>query len=134
MKSIILVMLLVSPSIAHSQSGTTLYGCIDSVNFKPAEIPAIFPAGPLAWKNYVRRNLKYPIEAWNNNITGIVVVEFTVGRDGLVSDPRVFHSDDKALNEEALRIVKKSKWMPGIQNAGQISYRTREEVKFSFRN
>lgn len=62
---------------------------------------------------WVYQYLKYPKAAVANGIQGRVIVEFNIGKDGIVSDVRVARSADPLLDEEALRVVKASpKWKP----------------------
>ncbi len=63
---------------------------------------------------WVYQYLKYPKAAVTNGIQGRVIVEFTVSKDGSVTDVRVARSADPLLDEEAVRVVKASpKWKPG---------------------
>lgn len=63
---------------------------------------------------WVYQYLKYPKSAVANGIQGRVIVEFTVTKDGSVTDVRVARSADPLLDDEAVRVVKASpKWKPG---------------------
>lgn len=63
---------------------------------------------------WVYQYLKYPKAAVANGIQGRVIVEFTVTKDGSVTDVRVARSADPLLDDEAVRVVKASpKWKPG---------------------
>jgi len=58
---------------------------------------------------------RYPTEALENNIFGIVDLIFFVNTDGSLSKLRILESPDRMLSEEAIRILKLSsgKWIPG---------------------
>ena len=63
---------------------------------------------------WVYAYLKYPREAVENGIQGTVMVEFTIGADGKVTDARVVRSVSEVLDAEALKVVNASpKWKPG---------------------
>lgn len=69
-----------------------------------------------SFKDYIKHELHYPQEALNENIEGIVYVQFTVNKDGYVKDAKIARGKHPALNQEALRIIYSSpKWEPGIQ-------------------
>lgn len=66
---------------------------------------------------YILKNIQYPDEALKNNLTGWVYVEFVVERDGSVSNVNVIKGIDPLLDQEAIRVIKKSpKWTPGLQD------------------
>lgn len=46
-----------------------------------------FPGGNDALYKYVGANLKYPAAAKENNITGKVIVQFIIEKDGTMSTP-----------------------------------------------
>jgi len=81
-----------------------------------------FPGGPAALAQYLVRNLRYPAKAQKNNITGTVLIRFTVAEDGSVSDAYVEKGIGGGCNEEALRIVSQMpNWRPGKQNSKPIA-------------
>ncbi len=73
--------------------------------FEAVEQPAEFPGGRSALAKWLSNNLRYPEVAQANNIQGRVVVKFTVEKD------------DKDLDREAIRVVKKMpRWNAGKNN------------------
>lgn len=54
---------------------------------------------------YVSRNTKYPPIAEDAGIQGAVFVEFSVGKDGQVTDLNVTRPVDLRLDAEALRVL-----------------------------
>jgi Ca-activated chloride channel homolog len=80
-----------------------------------------FPGGEQALLNYLKTNLKYPAEAINNNISGKVIVQFTVNTDGSLSDIRVIRSLGFGCDEEVIRLIKAMpSWMPGKQRGKAV--------------
>ncbi len=74
-----------------------------------------------AFREWVLKNIVYPPEAEQNNITGRVVVRFIVERDGSPSQIEVLTSPDKSLSDEAIRVISKSpKWTPGEQRGKKV--------------
>ena len=68
------------------------------------------------FSRWVNAHLDYPAAAVENNISGRVILQFTVGTDGSVSAVKVLRSVDPLLDREAVRVVSSSpKWTPGKQ-------------------
>ena len=65
---------------------------------------------------YIGMNLQYPQEARASNITGKVIVEFVVEKDGDISTSniKILKSPHKSLSAEAIRLMKDApNWLPG---------------------
>ena len=75
-------------------------------NGKPAE---------QEFHNYVNENLQYPQELTDTGITGKVYVQFSIDKDGSVTDAKVIRGLHPLLDAEALRVINSSssKWTPG---------------------
>lgn len=74
------------------------------------------------FREYINRNLKYPIIAAEKGIQGKVFVQFTIDINGLVTNTKVVRSVDPALDFEALRVIQNSpRWMPGTQRGRPVS-------------
>lgn len=110
------------------QKVTTVVGeGIPSGEIKPddhiydiVEVNAQFPGGEGAMYKWLADHVKYPKEAIENNIQGRVMVNFTVEKDGEITDIKVMRSPDPLLTEEAERMVKAMpKWNPA-KNKGEI--------------
>lgn len=70
---------------------------------------------------FLRKKLKYPKVALENNISGKVIVEFCVEIDGTISGIRICSTPDMSLAKEAERVVSlMPKWNPGKIN-GEIA-------------
>ena len=62
---------------------------------------------------FMMQNLKYPKEAEKDGASGSVRVHFIVEKDGTLTDVKVPDSVHKALDAEAIRLVKAMpKWTP----------------------
>jgi Ca-activated chloride channel homolog len=93
-------------------------------NNNPSEIvvPPEFRGGEKAMEEFIRRNLIYPAESAKNNISGTVIVEFTVDTDGSVNDIRILYSLDKYTDQEVARVVNlmKGMWKPAECNGKKV--------------
>ena len=92
-----------------------------------------FPGGADSLQAFLAREIQYPPVAKNNGITGTVLVEFVVEKDGQVTNAKVkvplFHECDK----EAVRgVMSMPKWKPG-KNMGK-PVRCFYQVPVTFRN
>jgi periplasmic protein TonB len=76
-----------------------------------------FPGGPAAWESYLRQTLQYPDRAKAKDIQGLVKIYFKVDEEGDIKDPFIEKSVEYSLDQEALRIIRKSgRWIPGMKN------------------
>lgn len=77
------------------------------------------------FRTWVNSKLEYPEIAKENGIQGRVMLQFTVGADGKVSNVKVLRGVDPTLDKEAVRVVSMSpKWEPGRQRdrAVKVTY------------
>jgi TonB family protein len=87
--------------------------------FTEVEKPAVFQGGNEQLPIFLGEKIKYPKECRKKGVTGIVVVEFTITKDGNIEDVKVVKSVDPLLDNEAIRVVKMMpKWTPA-ENKGE---------------
>ena len=98
--------------------------------FEVVEQKPQFPGGSV--NGWLADHIKYPVVAAENGISGRVVVQFVVERDGSVSQVRVVRGVDPSLDKEAQRVISSMpKWIPGKQNGQAV--RSRFTVPVTFR-
>ncbi len=84
--------------------------------FEIVESPPSFPGGDQAMYKFISENLNYPTIAEENGISGRVICQFVVGKDGSIQDVKVVRGQDRSLDAEAIRVIKSMpKWIPGKQ-------------------
>ncbi|MCF3110904.1 energy transducer TonB [Niabella sp. CC-SYL272] len=84
---------------------------------------AFYPGGPDGWIRFLQRNLKAAVPAKNGANNGVyrVLIQFIVDADGTVSDIRPVTFEGYGMEEEAIRVIKKSgKWSPAIINGKPV--------------
>ena len=84
-----------------------------------------FPGGDAAFGKYLGNKIRYPAIAKENNVQGKVFLNFTVEKDGSLTDIKVVRGIGSGCDDEAVRVLKSSpRWKPGIQNgrAVRVSY------------
>lgn len=96
------------------------------------EMPS-YPGGVDALMKFINDNIQE--SAKTKGIAGRVVVQFTVAKDGSITDPKVVRSVHPDLDKEALRIVgKMPKWNPGKQRGKTVAVKYTVPVTFAAPN
>lgn len=99
--------------------------------FMAVEQSAEFPGGMDALWNFMNANVRYPKSAKRNGIKGRVFIQFTVSKDGSLSDFTFIKGISKELDEEALRVIKSMpNWKPAKQNGRAVNSRFVMPVMF----
>lgn len=78
-------------------------------------------------------NLQYPKEARQSNVTGKVIVEFVVEKDGSISrkNIKILKSPHDSLSKEAIRLLREApKWNPGKEKG--VTVRTKKVLPITF--
>ncbi|MBR4134959.1 MAG: energy transducer TonB [Bacteroidales bacterium] len=91
-----------------------------------------FPGGMEALNLFLRNEIQYPQMARDNNIQGIVLVEFVVEKDGRVSNAKVVNSLFPDCDKEAVRgIMAMPKWKPAKNNGRPVRCYFKVPVRFT---
>jgi periplasmic protein TonB len=90
-----------------------------------------FPGGEKEMMKFIYDNLKYPIIAQEMGISGTVIVNFVIDREGQITNMKVSRSIGGGCDEEAIRVLgKMPRWSPGRQ--GGKTVRVSYTVPFKF--
>jgi hypothetical protein len=101
--------------------------------FTKVDIEAAYPGGDEAWRNFLQKNLNADIPVDNNSPAGkyTVIVKFVVSRDGSLSDVQAETNVGYGMEQEVLRIIKKSgAWSAAVQNKRTVNAYRRQPVTF----
>jgi TonB family protein len=84
-----------------------------------------------AYHQYFEDSLRYPAEALKNKVEGVVVVNFTVGKEGIPRNITLKQSIGHGCDKEAIRLIQQGPvWEPAILD-GKVAESTVEiPVKF----
>lgn len=83
---------------------------------------------------WIAQHLVYPEIAKEMGLSGRVMVQFTVRKDGSVGNIRLLQGVDPVLDEEAMRVVASSpRWEPGRQRDRAVNVTYRFPVIFRMR-
>jgi TonB family protein len=90
-----------------------------------------YPGGIIALREFINKNLHYPENAIKNKISGAVMLEFVVTKDGNVKDIKIISDLDDECDLEAVRVVSLLKgWEPAINWGNPVDSKMRMPVLF----
>jgi protein TonB len=93
-----------------------------------------FPGGDSEMQKFVQKNVRYPAAAQRAGVEGLVVVSFTVGKTGEITDIQVVKGLGAGTDEEAVRVIKAMpKWTPGKQNGRTVPVRYTYPFRFTIK-
>jgi periplasmic protein TonB len=81
----------------------------------------------------LRENLAYPLKAKRHHATGRVYVEFTIDKSGDVINAKAIRGIGYGCDEEAVRVIKLTKWEPGKQRGRPVKVKMVLPVVFEMR-
>ncbi len=123
---IFLFLLIFSLSLKAQKADSEKFECILPVEWNPE-----FKGGQNALKLFLAKNLKHP--KTNACVNGKVYVQFTVEKDGKITNPEIIKSLEQKFDEEALRVVRlMPKWIPGRDYQGKKAIVTRFTMPIKF--
>lgn len=100
----------------------------------PKNRKANFPGGANARSVFFNDNLVYPQSATSQYVEGLVVVEFTVGRNGAIQSVEVVQSLTPDCDQEAIRLVRAMpNWTPAVRQGRLKAARIRMPILFQMR-
>jgi TonB family protein len=120
-------------SLEATQKIETLAKPDEDVFVAVEELPS-YPGGTVALKKFIDASIQYPADAKKNKIEGKVIVNFTVDKEGKVTNAKVMRGTAPSLDEEALRITKSiTGWNPGLQHGKPVACRVIMPVEFKLK-
>lgn len=82
-----------------------------------------FPGGDKAYKEFISKNLIYPLQAKILGIQGSVEIAIKIDITGKVEEIKIVKSSHQYFSDEARRIVNvMPKWLPGIKNGKPVEF------------
>ncbi len=115
-----------SLGIAEAQVLSTQEG--DSLVYMAVEV---MPQ-PIGGLGALASQIKIPDTAWEAGVEGKVFLDIVVDEQGNVSDAKVLRGLGAGLDEEALRVVRQAKFMPGRQGGQPVKVRMTLPLLFKF--
>jgi len=90
----------------------------------------IYETKGMNFSSFIMKNMTYPEGAVKQNISGPVTIFFVIEPSGRISNVKVVNSVGAGCNQEAIRLLKLLKWMPGIKNG--MAVRTTMTLTITF--
>ena len=140
-----------NPNDTVPQTPVTTSNSNDDQMYEECDVMPEYPGGPNALMVYLGRKVKYPVEAQELGMSGTIIVEFVVLKDGSIGSTRIARNGIKApamtaaqtksmsqkkltklktmqteatqkLEQEAIRVVREMpNWKPGMQNGKAVN-------------
>ncbi len=83
--------------------------------YSAVEVQAEFPGGDRARRQWLRDNIKWPVDANGQQLHGEVELDFVIERDGSISNVKVSYSENSDLNASAVKLISSMpKWSPAM--------------------
>lgn len=90
--------------------------------------------GMEGWNRYLSTQLIYPLEARRSGYQGMVIIVFTLSKEGVIDDPQVFNHGEnhESLEKEALKIFKEypHRWEPAMEDGVPVETVVRLPIRF----
>ncbi|UYZ65056.1 energy transducer TonB [Hymenobacter weizhouensis] len=95
------------------------------------DAPPQFPGGAAALSSFLQQQLKYPEAARVKQISGDVVMTFTVEADGHLTNPSVVQPLSPECDTEALRVLGlMPAWKPATRKGQPVAVQVRLPIPF----
>lgn len=110
------------PQPQYIETGTIFDATtISDTVYTTPEVEASFPGGLQALYKFLAENIKYPFNARENNITGTVLVNFIIEKDGSISTITMLHDIGGSCGAEVVRLVRlMPQWSPALQDGQPV--------------
>lgn len=90
-----------------------------------------FPGGNDSLAIFIATHTHYPNAAKKHHISGIIEVDFTVGLDGTIKNPKILNHLGYGCDEEAIRVVNlMPKWIPATKGREPMELDSHVNIAF----
>jgi TonB family protein len=113
--------------VKSSDSTFTVYSRAD-------RSPEYYRNGEQGLEEYILAGITYPKIAREKSIQGTVLLEFIVETNGFVTGVHALKGVNGGCSEEAIRLMKETRWNPAVLKDKYVRYRTTYPVTFSLVN
>ena len=105
----------------------------DTIAYELEDRLPVFSGGMPGLRQFLNQNLRYPVGAQQARVAGQVVVGFVVCTDGTLCDYEIIKSVRPDIDQEALRVVKKTNgnWIPGIRQGKKVRVKYSLPINFN---
>lgn len=105
------------------------------LSYSDIEVKPVFQDGDeKSFQKWIADNVQYPSQASDSGQEGTVVAQFTVDREGRITDVKVLRSVSPALDAEAVRVIESApSWTPGSHDGEAVDVSYVLPVKFEIK-
>lgn len=93
-------------------------------------VPEI-PKGTAGFGKFISDNMRYPDEAYRRSIDGVVKLQFVVEPSGSISNMVALEELGGGCTAEAMRLVYKAPWAPGVRKGERVRSITEVSIRFT---
>ena len=117
-----------------NQKNTIVADSSFSIYSKADKSPEYYKNGDDGLSAFILSNIEYPKLAIEKSVEGTVIIEFVVETNGYITNITVKQGVNTGCTEEAIRLIKETKWQPAVLNNKLVRYKTNYPITFSLRN
>ena len=106
---------------------------VDTTVFAKVDFEATFPGGEAGWRTFLETNLRADVPVRRKAPAGkyTVVVQFIVDKQGKLSDIQPLTALGYGMEQELVRVLRKSpKWLPAQMNGQPVKAYRRQPLTF----
>ncbi len=96
--------------------------------------PSYYKNDDTGLAEYILSEIEYPPVAQERSVEGTVVLEFVVETNGFVTDIEVKKPVGAGCTEEAIRLIRSTRWQPALLNQKAVRYKMHYPITFSLRS
>lgn len=100
---------------------------------KADKSPIYYKNGDEGLAEYFMSEMEYPKGAIDKSIQGTVIIDFVVETNGFATNILVKKGVAGGCTEEAVKLIKQTKWEPAVLNGKYVRYKTTCPVTFSLK-
>lgn len=121
-----------SPKITKTKDSDAKNAKEGEIPYQELDIKPQFPGGDAGLSKWLIETTKYPAEAVEKKISGIVYIQYVISKTGELENVKVLRGIDPLLDAEALRVINSSpKWTPGVKDGQPVRVTQQLPINFT---
>lgn len=94
-----------------------------------------FPGGETKMMEYLKKEIKYPSFAKEENLEGTVYIRFVINENGDVIDPKILKTPHKVFDEPSINVIRRMpKWTPGEDRGKKVKVNITVPIRYKLNN
>lgn len=103
----------------------------DTTVYTKVEQPPDFPGGMKKMYKFIKNNIQYPVQAFENKVKGNIFIAFIIEKNGSLSNIHIVQGIGYGCDEEAVRVIKlMPSWLPGKEKGEPKRVRMTLPIEF----